>query len=206
MTPPESKGRVFMGLNKFNNKSAAMLIALAAFFILPGAFCAASASEKEAAKQAAPGKKPVTVTSDTMEAVTGENRVVFKGNVKAFEDFALCSDQLEILYGKDRDVSRIEANGNVRIIKNDKSSTSERVVYDRKERTLVLTGNAQVTQCADTIKGDRITLYLDRNDAVVESDGGGRVRAVIMPEKGCAETGAGKGEEQGEEALCEGSR
>ena len=197
---------VFMDFNWFNKKPAVLFMALTAFFVLPGALCAAPAAETEAAGQVVADKKPVTVTSDTMEAVTGESRVIFKGNVKAVTDFTLCSDQLEILYGDDRDVTRIEAGGNVRIFKDDKSSTSERVVYDRKERTLVLTGSPQVTQCADTIKGDRITLYLDRNDAVVESDGGGRVRAVIMPEKGCAGAGAGKGEEQGEEALCEGPR
>jgi len=191
----------------FNKKRAAILMALAAMSALPGALRAeAPAAEKEAAAVAAPARLPVTVTSDTMEAVTGESRVIFKGNVKAVTDFTLCSDRLEILYGKDRDVTRIEALGSVRVFKDDRSSTSERVVYDRRERTLVFTGDARITQCTDTIKGDRITLYLDRNDAVVESDGGGRVRAVIMPEKGCAQTGAGKGEEQGEEALCEGSR
>lgn len=185
-------------------KSAVLFTALAAFVILPGAFSAASAADEPLSMQS------VTVTSDTMEAVTGENRVIFTGNVVAVEDFTLCSDRLQIMYGKDRDVERIEADGNVRVFKDDKSSTSGRVVYDRAARILVLTGKPEVRQCTNTVKGDKITLYLDRDDALVESgqsgEGGGRVRAVIMPDKGCADTGAGKGEVQSEEALCKGSR
>lgn len=201
MAPPiDRKGRVFMD---FSKRLALPLLALAVLFAMPGA---ASSAENGAPVGAATDRVPVTITSDTMEAVTAENRVVFKGNVKAVEDFTLCSERLEILYGQDRDVERIEASGNVRVFKGDKSSTSGHVVYDRTERTLVFTGDARITQCTDTIKGDRITLYLDRDNAVVESDGGGRVRAVIMPDKGCAGTGAGKGEGQGEEALCEGAR
>jgi len=147
----------------------------------------------------------VTVTSDTMEAVTGERKVVFRGHVKATTDFTLCSDTLEILYGQDKDVERIEASGNVRVFKDDKQSTSEHLVYDRIGRVLVLTGKPKITQCNDMIGGDKITIYLDRDDALVESEGGGRVRAVIMPEKDCAGTGTGKGV-QGEYAPCEGSR
>ncbi|MBE7415746.1 MAG: hypothetical protein HS130_11165, partial [Deltaproteobacteria bacterium] len=47
------------------------------------------ASLSEAAQKKADGapRSPVTVTSDTMEARSGEGRVVFRGNVVAVEDF-----------------------------------------------------------------------------------------------------------------------
>lgn len=150
-------------------------------------------------------KKPVTVTSDTMEANTNENRVVFRGNVAAVEDFTLCSDELSILYDSNRDVSEIEASGNVRIFQDEKKSTAGKAVYDRKARLIVLTGDPQVTQCSDIIKGDRITVYLDDNNAVVESGGGKRVKAVIMPEKKCPGQGAPE-RTVSEEALCNGAR
>ncbi len=177
-----------------------MLPALYVLSVPPVALGAEQAEVKAGA-----AKKPVTVTSDTMEAVTSENRVVFRGNVVAVEDFTLCSEELQISYGQDRDVSSIEAIGNVRIFKDDKAATSGRAVYDRKQRTLVLTGSPQVRQCTDMIKGDRITVYLDEDNAVVESESGGRVKAVIMPEKACEEAGGG-GNGESEEALCKGSR
>lgn len=150
-------------------------------------------------------KKPVTVTSDTMEADSNNNRVVFRGNVAAVEDFTLCSDELSILYDSNRDVSEIEASGNVRIFQDEKKSTAGRAVYDRKARLIVLTGDPQVTQCSDIIKGDRITVYLDDNNAVVESGGGKRVKAVIMPEKKCHGQGAPE-RTVSEESLCNGAR
>lgn len=159
-----------------------------------------------AVQSSAPGpRKPVTVTSDTMEANTNENKVVFRGNVAAVEDFTLCSDELSILYDANRDVSEIEASGNVRIFQDEKRSTAGRAVYDRKQRQIVLTGDPQVTQCNDVIKGDRITVYLDDNNAVVESGGGKRVKAVIMPEKKCPGQNAPE-RTVSEEALCNGAR
>jgi lipopolysaccharide export system protein LptA len=140
-----------------------------------------------------------------MEANTNENRVVFRGNVTAVEDFTLCSDVLNILYDSNRDVSQIEASGNVRIFQDEKKSTAAKAVYDRKERRIVLTGDPQVTQCSDVIKGDRITVYLDDNNAVVESGAGKRVKAVIMPEKKCPGQNAPE-RTVSEEALCNGAR
>ncbi|MBI5642440.1 MAG: lipopolysaccharide transport periplasmic protein LptA [Deltaproteobacteria bacterium] len=163
-----------------------------------------AAKEKGAGKEAP--RKPVTVTSDTMEALANENIVVFKGNVVAVEDFTLCSDELEIRYSDNKDVKEIEASGNVRIFQNDKASTSDKAVYNRVDRTIVLTGRPQVKQCTDLIKGDKITVFIDQDNALVEGEKGGRVKAVIMPEKNCPE--APKAQEKGnsEEARCKGPR
>lgn len=151
-------------------------------------------------------KKPVTVTSDTMEAKTSENVVVFRGNVVAVEDFTLCSDELHIRYGEAKDVSEIEASGNVRIFQDNKTSTSDRALYNRNERTIILTGRPQVKQCTDTVKGDRITVFLDKDNALVESEKGSRVKAVIMPEKSCTDEKKGAEKAISEEARCKGAR
>ena len=177
--------------------AAALLFAL---FSNPSASVAVQSNIKAEA-----GRKPVTVTSDTMEASTVGNRVVFRGNVAAVEDFTICSDELNILYDGNRDVSEIEASGNVRIFQDQKKSTAGKAVYNRKERLIVLTGEPQVTQCSDVIKGDKITVYIDDNNAVVESGAGKRVRAVIMPEKKCPGL-EGRERTSGEETLCNGAR
>lgn len=161
-------------------------------------------AKEEKDPKATDARKPVTVTSDTMEAISNENLVIFRGNVVATEDFTLCSDELQIRYSESRDVKEIEASGNVRIFKDDKTSTSDRAVYDRAERKITLTGKPQVKQCTDTIKGDRITVFLDDDNAVVEGDKGGRVKAVIMPEKKCSEPRQEK--TTSEEARCKGPR
>ncbi|MBI1911855.1 MAG: lipopolysaccharide transport periplasmic protein LptA [Deltaproteobacteria bacterium] len=159
----------------------------------------------ETKKKEAP-KKPVTVTSDIMEAKTSDNMVVFKGNVVAVEDFTLCSDELFIRYDENKDVKEIEATGNVRIFQQEKTSTSDKAVYNRLDRIIVLTGRPQVKQCTDMIKGDKITVYIDQDNALVESEKGSRVKAVIMPDKNCPQDNKAGEKPISEEARCKGSR
>lgn len=175
--------------------------------VMPGISDAAVAKDQKAPKQEqkkdkdAP-KKPVTVTSDRMEAIQKENLVIFKGNVEAVEDFILCSDELYIHYDENKDVKDIEAVGNVRIYQDEKTSTSDRAIYNRIDRSIVLTGNPQVKQCTDTVKGDKITVYIDQDNALVESTKGGRVKAVITPNKKCPEAVKAGETNISEEARC----
>ncbi|MBI5345278.1 MAG: hypothetical protein HZB83_08120 [Deltaproteobacteria bacterium] len=138
---------------------------------------------------AVPGKKPVTVYSDRMEAGRDDKTAVFKGNVMAEGDFTLCSEELSISYGADKEIDEITAKGNVRIFQGEKTSSSDGAVYDREKRMIVLTGGASVRQCEDTIRGEKITVYIDSDRAVVESGGGHRVMAVLTPDKKCAPAG-----------------
>lgn len=181
-------------------KAAAGLLASAVFFMSAAQISIAAPKDSKMTP-----KKQVTITSDTMEALSEQNIVIFKGNVVAVEDFTICSDELYIRYDENKDISEIEAGGNVRIFQGNKTSTSEKAVYNRTDRKVVLTGKPQVKQCTDTIKGDRITVFLDKDNAMVESDTGGRVRAVIMPEKKCPE-GAVQEKPISEEARCKGPR
>ena len=138
-----------------------------------------------------------------MQADKSRGFVVFRGNVVAIEDFTLCADELTVTYGKDNEINDMVAVGSVRIFQQEKVATAARAVYDRTSRKIVLTGQAEVVQCSDSVKGDKITVSLDDDNAMVQSDGGGRVRAVIMPQKNCVQP-SGKG--ISEEARCKGSR
>jgi len=132
---------------------------------------------------------PITITSDSMKADRTSKTVIFKGDVEARENFLLCSDELEMHYGKSNDVKNIDARGHVRIFRSSGVASSERAKYDRVKHILLLTGNAVIERCADTVRGDRITLYLDDDSALVEGAKNGRVKAVIIPEKKCADEG-----------------
>lgn len=151
-----------------------------AFLLMPGTSRAESGSSRKG-----PVKKSVTVTADRLEADNKKNIVVFKGDVVAEEDFLLCSDELYISYGQGQRLDKLVATGSVRIYQENKESSSDKAVYDRAARTVVLTGNPVVRQCTDTVRGDKITVYIDEDRVVVESQGGGRVKAVIMPDKKC---------------------
>lgn len=194
--------------------------AVLAFMLLSGASFANDVKDKPKAKESAAiakdkkdkpkdrerTKKPVTITSDQMEADRNSNLVVFKGNVVAVEDFTICSDILYVHYDGNNEVNEIEAEGKVVIFQDEKVSNSAKAVYKRVDRSVILTGNPQVKQCSDTVKGDRITVYLDSDRAFVESGGSTRVKAVIMPDKKCEGTGTTPEKGLSEEARCKGAR
>ena len=138
----------------------------------------------------------VTVTSDKLAVDNRLGTVLFTGNVAAEQDFLLCSDELYLRYNDKREVESITATGSVRIFRDNKESFSRKAVYDRKARTIVITGDAVFKQCADTVRGEKIVVYLDEDKALVDSKGSGRVKAVIMPNKKCS----GRPEHPGEGA------
>ena len=151
----------------------------------------------------APG--PVRITSDSMEAIRDKRLVIFRGDVVAEEDFLLCTDELYITYGENNEIDDITARGNVLIVHEDRVASSSEARYDRKNRTLVLTGDPQIKQCTDMVRGEKITVYIDSDRATVEG-GGGRVSAVIMPQKtDCAETSFRGSPREGtvEKTLCQ---
>ncbi len=188
-----------MNVLSFEKKSAAAVLAAVLIFS-----ASAFAKDLEAGKRSA--RKPITVTSDSMEANTKENLVIFKGNVEALENFTLCSDELFVRYDAARQISEIKAQGNVRIYDEGRSATSKEALFNNKERTIVLTGNPEVIQCKDKVKGDKITIFLDKKNALVESGKGGRVNAVIVPDKICTGAGGTAEKSNSEETRCKGPR
>ncbi len=138
-------------------------------------------------------KDIINIVSDTMEADSDRKLITFSGNVVAREDFMVCSDRLYIHYTGRDEIKQMIAEGDVRIVQDKKGAKGDRAVYDRDERIMVITGSAEAIECGDVIRGDRITLYLDTDDVLVEGGGNERVRATIMPEKKeCKEVDAGE--------------
>ncbi|MBI5888252.1 MAG: lipopolysaccharide transport periplasmic protein LptA [Deltaproteobacteria bacterium] len=147
---------------------------------------AASALDMRGQAKTVP-KKPINVTSDRMETEKTENTVKFSGNVAAEEDFILCSDELHVSYDENREIKEIRATGNVRILRDGKTAASDVALYDKKTRTIILTGKANVTQCAGSVRGEKIIYSFDTDRAVAEGGQGGRVKAAITSQKKCKE-------------------
>jgi len=147
------------------------------------------------------GSTAITITSDSMKADRTSKTVVFKGDVEAREDFLLCSDELKMNYTDKNEVQKIDARGHVRIYRASGVARAKRAEYDRGEHVLVLTGDAVIERCADTVRGEMITLYLDDDSALVEGAKKGRVKAVIVPGKKCADDGAVKSKGSGDGAV-----
>ncbi|RME40304.1 MAG: lipopolysaccharide transport periplasmic protein LptA, partial [Deltaproteobacteria bacterium] len=88
--------------------------------------------------------------------------------------------RLTVLYGEGRQVRRIVAEQDVRILQGNRVATGERAVYDRSAGRIVLTGQPQVNQGDDFVSGEKITVDLDSRRSLVEG-GKEKVRALFHP-------------------------
>src|SRR3990172_8349244 len=155
------------------------------FWLLASGFWLLSFANAEEKTKADEPPQPINITSNRMDANKKEQLVIFTGNVAAEQkDMTIYSDELKIYYTEGDDVREIIAIGNVKITQPNRIATGEKAVYTKADGKVVLTGNPQAKQGNDTVKGDRITVFLNDNKSIVESDGTSRVKAVIFPKKG----------------------
>lgn len=148
------------------------------------------AADQDSVSRKASGKGPIHIKSNRMEAMDKNGTVVFKGNVIAVKgDLTINADRLDVIYtekktgskeGKQRRVlKKIVATGHVKIVQGKKVGTGQKAVYDKRAEKLVLTGDAQVWEGSNRIKGNRITLYINEDRSVVESSGSQKVEATV---------------------------
>lgn len=130
--------------------------------------------------------QPIEISSQQLEAWQAERKSVFTGEVVARQgDMTLWTDQLSVYFNADQSqVDRMEAEGQVRIKQLDRTARAERAVYRREAGTLVLSGNAEVSEGDNRIAGEEITLYIEDNRSLVKGSPERRVEAIIIPQQG----------------------
>jgi lipopolysaccharide export system protein LptA len=125
--------------------------------------------------------QPITIKSNELSADNKGKTAVFTGKVVAKQgDVTIFSDRMTVYYAAVQgDVDKIEADGNVRIVQQNRTGLGGHAVYDSREGKFILTGgNPRVMQGADTVSGEVITCFIDDERCSVT---GGRVEATIHP-------------------------
>lgn len=130
-------------------------------------------------------EQPITINSDRLEADDAAHQVRFVGNVVARQgDVVLYAEEMIVRYRSDtREVDRIEAYRDVRIVQGTKVATGEKGIFFREDGRIVLTGSPKVHQGKDFVEGDEITVLLNEDRSIVSSEGGSRVNAVFHPKE-----------------------
>lgn len=126
---------------------------------------------------------PLEVTSRQLNADETAGTVIFIGEVVATQDdVTIYSGRLTVHYRpEDRQIERVVAEEDVRIIQGDKVATGQKAVYLKGQGEIVLTGNPRVNQGQDFVTGEKITVLLNENRSIVDSSDDGRVNAVFHP-------------------------
>ncbi|HXV21937.1 MAG TPA: lipopolysaccharide transport periplasmic protein LptA [Desulfuromonadales bacterium] len=129
--------------------------------------------------------QPINITSDRLEADDAARQVKFLGNVVARQgEVVIYSAVLTLIYSEgSKDIDRVEADRDVRIVQGDRVATAEKAVFYQADGRIVLTGNARVHQGADFVEGDVITVFLGEEKSVVQGREGSRVNAIFHPKE-----------------------
>jgi lipopolysaccharide export system protein LptA len=145
-----------------------------ALVLLPR-FCLAETDAKAA-------DEPIRITAERLEADENKQLVVFSGQVQARKaDMVIYADKMTLFYdaGEKERIDRIEIDGQLRIVQEDRIATADHGVYHSNEGRILLSGNAEVHQGGNSIVGDEIEYYLDEARSVVKSQPDSRVNAVF---------------------------
>ncbi|MCI0469528.1 MAG: LptA/OstA family protein [Nitrospirae bacterium] len=117
-------------------------------------------------------KKSVVITS---EAVTVNNKAktaIFERSVSARKgDMTLFADRMKVFYAEKKDgggVRKIEADGNVRLIKGGGAVTSKSATYTAADERIVFRGDPVASDGENVITGFSIAYFLKDDRSIVE--------------------------------------
>lgn len=146
-------------------------------------------------------KKPLEITSDSLEVDDRRQAAVFLGNVQADDGMMhLAANKMTVFYFPQSDsggagstmakgVREIHAEGNVVLVQEDQRGVGQTAIYKPADRTLELIstdGKASVRKKEDAVIGERIRLHLSADSrierAVAIAGSKGRVTARITPD------------------------
>ncbi len=164
--------------------------------------------------------QPVQIEAATLEVRDKAKMATFSGNVQVVQgDTTMKCQTLVVFYGPEpganpskpavttaatapgmpkgaQNIRRIEARGGVTVVTKGQNASGDLGIYDLKTKTITLSGNVVVSQGPNVLHGERVVVDTVTGNARVESGepgtktAQGRVRALILPNKGGQNSGA----------------
>ena len=120
------------------------------------------------------GGKPIQIDAQSLEARADEGLVVFRGEVVARQgEMTLQADEVRVHVDPEtNDIRTVQAQGSVRIQRQDLVATGQQAEFDVAGGLLALSGEAKAWQGRNVVAGRRIVLYLAENRMEVEGASG----------------------------------
>ena len=187
---------------KFSNLLGVLVVACGLAAVLPSSAEQAKAQGQKTIFKGAMQKKgePIKIQAASLEVRDKEKTATFSGDVVVIQgDTELRCNALVVFYegelggkgkaspapsgGRDQQIRRMEARGNVVVIQKDQRASGDHGDFDVRNNKVTLTGNVVVTRGIDVLRGQRLFVDLNTGVSQVES-GGGRVEALINPNHG----------------------
>ena len=115
-------------------------------------------------------KGPVVITSSTLTADNKARTALFEGSVVAkTETMTISSDKMRVHHTEGGRITKIEAGGNVKLIKGERVITSDEATYFADEEKVVFTGQPKAVEGNNMVTGTKM-IYLMKDDrSIVEN-------------------------------------
>jgi lipopolysaccharide export system protein LptA len=115
---------------------------------------------------------PITVTSESLTSDGKARTALFEKNVIAkTTDMTIYASQMLVFYKEGSgDVTRIEATGDVKLLKDSRIITSQKAIYYAEgEEKVVFTGDPRAVDGENTVTGSIMTYFLKDDRSFVEN-------------------------------------
>jgi lipopolysaccharide export system protein LptA len=142
---------------------------ISALFILPLILMHSAFAAGEEQKMQVKG--PINITSETLTSDNKAHTALFEGKVVAkTTDMTIYSDKMLVFYTEGSgDVTKIEAMGNVRLLKSGRLITSRMATYYADEDKVVFTGDPRAEDGENVVTGETMTYYIAQERSYVEN-------------------------------------
>lgn len=119
--------------------------------------------------------QPLQITSKKMVVNNQEKVMTFEGEVKVVKgDLTMTSNRVKVYFKNKsvslnrQEVSLIEAEGNVHLIRGNREAKADRAEYRQDEETVVLTGSPEGWDNQYKVSGSKMTIFLKEDRSIVE--------------------------------------
>ena len=125
---------------------------------------------------------PVEVTADSLDVNQADGSAEFKGNVRIGQgEMRISAQRVLVIYNQDHSsIQRMEAVGDVGLVSGPDAAEADRADYSIDTGVIVMTGNVLLTQGANALSSNNMTVNLTTGTAQMN----GRVRTILQNDGG----------------------
>jgi lipopolysaccharide export system protein LptA len=114
---------------------------------------------------------PIVITSQRLTSDNKAGKAVFEESVVAqTTEMILYADRMIVLYDEEQgDVTKIDAEGNVKVVKDDKVITSQKASYFADTENVVFYGDPRAIEGDNVVTGSTMTYLMAEDRFLVEN-------------------------------------
>ncbi|HET6516413.1 MAG TPA: LptA/OstA family protein [Thermodesulfovibrionales bacterium] len=115
-------------------------------------------------------KGPVVITSSSLTADNKAHTALFEGTVVAkSDDMTISSDRMLVTYTEGGAITRIDAEGNVKLIRSERVITADAATYFADEEKVVFTGEPRAAEGGNVVTGTKMIYLMKEDRSIVEN-------------------------------------